>query len=105
MAQAERLSQLAAERHALIMAGAPAAGMSGTLLGMQDRHAALSNAIVNAETRISDVMRQKQDSQANRGVRTQALLSGCQCCLFLHDYHDRLYTAPNTSCSADLRAR
>ena len=41
--------------------------MSGTMLGMQDRHAALADAIVDAETRISNVMRQKQESQANRG--------------------------------------
>ena len=40
--------------------------MSGTMLGMQDRHAALADAIVDAETRTSDVMRQKQESQANR---------------------------------------
>ena len=67
MAQAERLCQLAAERQVLVTAGAPACNMSGTMLGMQDRHAALADAIVDAETRISNVMRQKQESQANRG--------------------------------------
>ena len=67
MAQAERLSQLAAEHKELITAGAPACNMSGTMLGMQDRHAALADAIVDAEARISDVMRQKQESQAHKG--------------------------------------
>ena len=67
MAQAERLSQLAAERQELVEAGVSSSDMSGTMLGMQDRHAALSDAIVDADARISDVMRQKEDSQASRG--------------------------------------
>ena len=73
MAQAERLSQLAAERQALIAAGLPACDMSGTMLGMQDRHAALADAMVDAEARISDVERQKQDSQERRGKSDEAL--------------------------------
>ena len=73
MEQAERLSQLAAERQALIAAGVPACDMSGTMLGMQDRHAALADAIVDAEARISDVERQKQDSQERRGKLPEAL--------------------------------
>lgn len=72
MAQAERLSQLAAERQALIAAGLPACDMSGTMLGMQDRHAALADAMVHAEARISDVERQKQDSQERRGKSHEA---------------------------------
>ncbi len=67
MAQAERLSHLAAERQALIAAGLPACDMSGTMLGMQDRHVALADAIIDTEARISDVQRQKQDSQERRG--------------------------------------
>ena len=73
MEQAERLSQLAAERQALIAAEVPACDMSGTMLGMQDRHAALADAIVDAEARISDVERQKQDSQERRGKSHKAL--------------------------------
>ena len=67
MAQAQRLSQLAAEHQQLVTAHVPACDMSGTKLGMQDRHAALADAIVDAEARIRDVVRQKQESQANRG--------------------------------------
>ena len=67
MAQAGRLSQLAAERQELVEAEVPSCDMSGTMLGMQDRHAALSDAIVDAEARISDVMRQKEESRASRG--------------------------------------
>ena len=70
MAQAERLSQLAAERQELVEAGVSSSDMSdmsGTMLGMQDQHAALSDAIVDAEARISDVMRQKEESQVSRG--------------------------------------
>ena len=67
MAQAERLSQLAAERQELVEAGVPSSDMSGTMLGMQDRHAALSDAIVDADAHISDVLRQKEESQASRG--------------------------------------
>ena len=70
MAQAERLSQLAAEHQQLITTRAPACDMSGTMLGMQDRHAALADAIVDAEARISDVVRQREESQAIKGEQT-----------------------------------
>ena len=70
MAQAERLSQLAAEHQQLIMTRPPACDMSGTMLGMQDRHTALAAAIVDAEACISDVVRQKEESQANKGEQT-----------------------------------
>ena len=77
MEQAERLSQLAAERQALIAGGVPACDMSGTMLGMQDRHAALADAIVDAEGRISDVERQKQDSQERRGKSHELWTLSC----------------------------
>ena len=48
----------------------PACDMSGTMLGMQDRHAALADAIVDAEARISDVVRQREESQAIKGEQT-----------------------------------
>ena len=67
MAQAERLSQLAAEHQQLVIAHVPACDMSGTMLGMQDRHAALADAVVDAQARINDVVRQREDSKANRG--------------------------------------
>jgi hypothetical protein len=67
MAQSERLCRLAAERRALVEA-APAADVSGALAGMQDRGAALSAAILDAEARITSVLRQKRDGQSNRGA-------------------------------------
>ncbi len=68
MAQSERLYRLAAERRALVEA-ALAADVSGALAGMQDRGAALSAAILDAEARITSVLRQKRDGQSNRGAR------------------------------------
>lgn len=67
MAQSERLCRLAAERRVLVES-APAADVGGTLAGMQDRGAALSAAILDAEARISAVLRQKCDGQSARGA-------------------------------------
>ncbi|KAK9909945.1 hypothetical protein WJX75_009855 [Coccomyxa subellipsoidea] len=75
MAQSERLCRLAAERRALVEA-APAADVSGALAGMQDRGAALSAAILDAEARITSVLRQKRDGQSNRGRKLESMESG-----------------------------
>ena len=71
MAQSERLCRLAADRRGLVE-GTPAADVSGALAGMQDRSAALSAAILDAEAHISSVLRQKRDGQSNRGAPAPA---------------------------------
>ncbi|BDA42462.1 hypothetical protein COCOBI_03-3520 [Coccomyxa sp. Obi] len=75
MAQSERLCRLAAERRTLVES-APAADMAGALAGMQDRSAALSAAILDAEAHISSVLRQKRDGQSNRGRKLESMEAG-----------------------------
>ncbi|CAL8467867.1 g7405 [Coccomyxa elongata] len=75
MAQSERLCRLAAERRALVES-APAADVSGALAGMQDRSAALSAAILDAEAHISSALRQKRDGQSNRGRKLESMEAG-----------------------------
>jgi hypothetical protein len=68
MAQAERLCELIAQRQALVEA-APQTDWSGAVVAVQDRAAALSSAILDAEARISTVLQQKRDGQASRGAQ------------------------------------
>lgn len=67
MAQAEQLCRLVAQRQALVEA-APQVDWSGAMAALQDRAAALSAAILDAEAHISTVLQQKRDGQANRGA-------------------------------------
>ncbi len=67
MAAAERLCRLTAERRGLVE-GTPGTDVGGIAHGMGDRAAALQAAILEAEARISDVLRQKREGQAKRGA-------------------------------------
>lgn len=70
MAQAEQLCGLVAHRQALIEA-APQTDWSAAVAALQDRGAALSAAILDAEAHISTVLQQKRDGQANRGAHAK----------------------------------
>ncbi len=76
MAAAERLCRLAAERRELVEDAAKSGDgpdIGSAAAGMADRDAALQGAILEAEARISEVLRQKREGQARRGARAGPL--------------------------------